>query len=105
MCFEICIHLISERIAIKSQDVTLAHGSVHVGLFREGKKLFGKQKRIYECKQSSILFHTNCKLLKPQSTFANSEQSRNNPSVPMNWERQAVLAFRTIWLDSGAHEL
>jgi len=34
-----------------------------------------------------------------------AKQSRNDPSLPINWERQAVLAFRTIWLDSGAQEL
>lgn len=31
----------------------------------EKKKPFVKQTRIYECKQSSVSFHRNCKLIKP----------------------------------------
>lgn len=38
VCLGICVHLILEWIAIKLQDVILAHGSIYIGLTPQRRK-------------------------------------------------------------------
>lgn len=38
VCIVICIRLLLEWVAVKSQDVVLAHGSICVGLFLQRRK-------------------------------------------------------------------